>query len=505
MRKDIPLALAALLTLLLLSVTSCSDNKEKEFNSLIVQLAEKDQTIDSNDWQKITEFLDQNKAKMRDYFKDGKIDTEEVIEHIKELFGKRRKPMEIQFVGVGSAKPHLSIKFYLERSGSMTPYDAPDCNGEFKAAIVKLLNSAPGADDEDNVLFVVNSEVNKYPAGIQHFIKDNNIFMSTKDLGDPSFTDFGLILDEILNKNKSGELSILVSDMIYSPRNAADLNPQRIFNSAEGMVNNVFKNQVKSKALLVLKMMASYSGPYYPYNYQSKGIAYKGNRPYYFLIVGDNADIARLSTDEKYADFIDFKSLVGFESMYLFDASGVYSPAYSLLLKSKDTRGQFRSSRGQGQQVTSLDEVEPDRNSGDIQLAMGVNLDNMFIDPAYLTDIANYVVESSHPVKIKAIRPIAETDIDPNQHELKDKFTHVFILTTDKAINNEEVNIKLINKLPGWVAASSSDDDTNLSASGFAGTTFGLKYIMNGIYDSYKKMSNGSQPVYFTLTLKINK
>ena len=486
--------------------SGCKDNNaNKGLDNLIVKLAEKDQTIDADDWQQIIEYLDANKARLSDFYDDGTIDTEDVMEYITDFFANRRKPMEIQFVGVGNGKSFLTVKFYLERSGSMTPYDAPDCNGEFKAAIVKMLNAAPG-NEEDNVLFVVNSEVNKYPAGIQQFIRDDNIFTSTKDMGDPSFTDFGLILDEVLNKNKSGELSILVSDMIYSPKNTAGINPQKVFSSAEGMVNSVFKNQVKSKSMLVLKMNSSYSGPYYPYNYQSKGLPYRGYRPYYFLIVGDNADIARLSTDEKYADFTDFKSLSGYENMYLFDASGVYSPFYSLLTKSSDSRGRFRSGRGQGGQIVSLDDVETDKNSGDLQLVLGVNLDKMFIDPNYLVDASNYVIESPHPIKIKEIRPIdEESDLDVNQHDLKGKMTHVFVLSTDKVINNEEVKIKLLNVLPSWVSLSSTDDDTNLSSPGFSTTTFGLEYIMKGIYDSYKKMANGSQPVYFTLTLSINK
>lgn len=491
------------LLLLALMFTSCA-NPEKEFNSLLGKLANKDKTIDSEDWQQIVEFIDANKADWKDFYADGNLDNAAVQEYIVKHFQSRRNPIEVQFQGIGAVKPYLTVKFYLERSGSMTPYDAKDCYGEFKSAIVKLLNSLPG-EDTDNTLYVVNSEVNKYPEGIKQFIHANNIFESTKGMGDASFTDFGLIFDEILNKNKSGEISILVTDMIYSPKDAAGINPHRVFTEAQGIVSNVFKNQVKSKSMLVLKMSSSYSGPYYPYNVQSKGVAYKGNRPYYIVMVGDNADIARLSSEEKYADFIDFKHLKGFENLYLFDASGVYSPYYGFLLKSKDTRGEFRAAHGQGEQITNLEKVKADRKSGDIQLALGINLDNMFIDPDYLLDPNNYIVDSSVPVKIKSIRPIEETtDLSVNQNSLRGKMTHVITLTTDKAVRNEEISIKLLNKLPGWVEKSSSDDDTNLSAATFPATTFGLKYIMNGIYDSYKKLANGTQPVYFTIKLKLN-
>ena len=96
-------------------------------------------------------------------------------------------------------------------------------------------------------------------------------------------------------------------------------------------------------------------------------------------------------------------------------------------------------------------------------------------------------------------------DLSVNQNNLKGKMTHVIILSTEKVLNNDEITIKLLNRLPAWVERSSTDNDTNLGASDFATTTFGFKYLMNGIYESYKKLANGTQPVYFTITLKLNK
>lgn len=501
---DIILLSFTLLTILgSLLMTSCGD-PNKEFDSLLSRLGGKDKVIDSNDWQQILEYLDSNKAKMKDFYVDGKLDNEALQKHIVDYFKGRRNPIDIQFEGIGSVKPYLSVKFYLERSGSMIPYDAIDCNGEFKSSIVKLLNALPG-EDSDHTMYVVNSEVNKYPEGISQFIHANNIFESTRGMGDPTFTDFGLIFDEILNKNKSGEISVLVTDMIYSPKNTAGVNPNKIFAEAEGIVSNVFKSKVTSKSMLVLKMSSSYSGPYYPYNAQSRGVTYKGNRPYYIIVVGDNGDIARLSSDEKYADFIDFKSMKGFENLYLFDASGVYMPYYSLLLKSKESRGDFHPVKGQGDQITKLEKVTADRKSGDIQLTVGINLDNMFIDKEYLENPANYVIDSKSPIRIKSIRRIDESkDLSVNQGKMKGTMTHVIVLSADKAMKNDEITIKLLNRLPSWVENSSTDNDLNTAAAGFSTTTFGFKYIMNGIYESYKKLANGAQPVYFAIKLQLN-
>ena len=86
-----------------------------------------------------------------------------------------------------------------------------------------------------------------------------------------------------------------MSDMIYSTKEMSVVNPEKIFNEIKGMTHAVFNNIVKTKSMLILKMQGSYNGPYYTYNSPNKGIAYQGERPYYIVIVGDNALLARIS------------------------------------------------------------------------------------------------------------------------------------------------------------------------------------------------------------------
>ena len=217
-RKTLKGLNAMILLTIALSLTlfvSCRGGAKKDFNALLLELAGKDAVIDAADWQKIVTFLDSHKAKLDDFYDDGSIDEEDVREYITEFFANRRPAMEITFSGVGNEC--LAVKFYLERSGSMVPYDSPQGKGEFKKAIVDLLNALPGNADE-NTLYVVNDAVYNYPKGFRAFITDNNIFDSTKGIGDPQYTDFEVILDSVLNKTKDNEISILVTDMIYSTK-----------------------------------------------------------------------------------------------------------------------------------------------------------------------------------------------------------------------------------------------------------------------------------------------
>jgi len=476
-----------------LLLPSCGNGTKRDFNSLLVELAGADVTVDRADWEKITAYLDGQKVHFDNFYKDGELDAEAVKSYIVDFFEHRRPSKEVSFVGI-SGKEFMNVKVYLERSGSMIGYDSPQGDGSFKAAIVQMLNSLPGSE---NTLFVVNSSINAYPQGFGKFLSDTNIFEATKGIGDPSYTDFGAIFSEILNKTTDDELSVLVTDMIYSTKSMAGVNPQKVFSEAQGMIDAVFKAQVKHRSMLIVKLKGSFNGPYYTYNNSVK--EYNGHRPYYIVVVGSHENMARLTADRNYSSFAQFDHLRGYENMYLFNTDGAYKPYYSLLLDNKDIRGRFQPERGQSSQITRIESVEQDRNSGDIKLALVVDLSKMLVDRNYLENRQNYVVTADDKVEIQSIRKVEKGDMTPAERKYIGSGTHIFVLHLNKVSHEQRVSIRLRNRIPGWVEASSSDDDSNINPN----TTFGLKYLLQGIYNSYKKNTDG-EPYYFDLELNLD-
>jgi len=450
---------------LALSVASCGNGAKKDFNKLLLQLADKDQTVDSHDWQEITDYLDRNKAHFKDFYDHGQLDVDDVEDYISDFFEHRRPSKQIAFVGIGGRQPSFHI--YLERSGSMIPYDSKDGDGSFRAAVMALQNNLPGKSTIDSV-------------------------------GEKGYTDFRQIFDNILNRTTDDQVSILVTDLIYSVRDMQGVNPQRVFSEIEGMTNAVFKSEVKRKSLLVVRMTGSYNGPYYSYDNSVKPFA--GRRPYYIIIVASNANMARLTRDATLRTFADMERMRGYDNMCLMTADDIYKPYYSFLLSNDDVRGRFRPERGQDSQVRSLKGVEADRNSGDIQLALAVDLSHMFIDQRYQTDVSNYVVEADDGVRIKEIRKVNRRDITPAEKKYLGSATHIFVLQASAVTHEQDVKIKLLNRLPQWIAASSTDSD--LKPDGM--TTFGLKYLLGGIFDSYNRNADDDH-AYFELDLELDK
>lgn len=463
MMKRYILRLCAVLALAI-AASACGNSERKAFDKLLVELANADQTIDQDDWKRICDYLDGNKAHFGEFFDGGELSQNAVEEYIRGFFERRRPSKEISFSGL--AGQELQFHIYLEQSGSMKAYDSPNGDGSFHAAVMSLQNSLPGTA-------VVEA------------------------IGEQGYTDFKAIFDNVLNKTKSNQVSILVTDMIYSVKDMQGVNAQKVFSEAQGMINAVFKAEVEHKSMLIVKLRGSYNGSYYAYD--NSVHPYNGFRPYYIIVVGGNDAIARLTTDKALHAFADFQSLRGYENMYLYQAKPLYRPYYSLLLAGDDIRGRFQPERGSDDRVVSIDGMEPDRDSGDIQLALAVNLGGMLIDNGYLCDVGNYRVEADDNVKIRQIRPITQKDRTPAERKYTEKATHIFVLSMEKVTHKQTVRISLLNRLPQWVAQSSTDSDLRVDDT----TTFGLRYLLEGIYDSYKRMSEG-EPKYFDMELKFN-
>lgn len=448
-----------------LTTVGCGNGAKKDLNKLLVELAAKDQVIDNKDWSQIADYLDKNKAHFKDLFDDGRMDVEKVQEYISDFFEHRRPSVEIRFVGIGAEK--LTFNIYVERSGSMAPYDSPDGDGSFRSVIMALQNNLPGEAKVDSI-------------------------------GERDYTDFRQIFDNILNKTADNRVSILVTDMIYSVKDMEGVNPQKVFAEVQEMINAVFKEEVRNKSMLVVRMLGSYNGPYYAYD--NSVHRFSGRRPYYIIIVGSNDNIQRLTTDESLRTFAGMSNLRGYDNMCLFTADDIYKPYYSLLLSNEDVRGRFRPEHGQGYQIKSLEGVEPDNDSGDIRLALAVDLSGMLIDSRYLTDKANYTVSADDDVSIEEIRPLQKADMTPAQKKYLGSATHLFVLSATRVSHAQDVRIRLLNRLPAWAESGSNDSDLMPDSH----TTFALRYLLGGIYDSYKRNAE-REPAYFEIDLKLDK
>ena len=489
-----------------LLLSSCNFLDGKPLDGKIEEIV-RDKEIKQKEWQELVSVAEEEKTCVN---ADGKVDYDELIQYVKAYAPRVIRGLDVETLHfpvkdtenakVKSEEP-IRIKFFLERSGSMVAYDSNQTRGDFKDAISTLLNRIPQKGSDQNIMFVVNDAVYPFPKTLKEFLVSNDIFKVTNGVGNPAWTDFSCIFDSIMNRTSENELSILVSDLIYSPRNAIGTNPQKILSEARNLTTSVFNNH-EDKDVVVVKLLSDFHGKYYPYN-SPAGVQYSGNRPFYMMFVANSAVMNRLFSDEKYKDFINFSTLKGFENYYCF-TSDKKKTDYSLVTDcSTSNRGKFKITKDRSMKlVHSLEDIEPDRND-ELALSIAMDLSLITVDNAYKVDPDNYVIKSLSDFKITSIKELGEGD---KTNFIKTKFpnaTHLMVIEPQSSLKNETITISFLNKMPAWVEETGSEDDRDIHSDDFSNKTFAFNEMMKGIYNSFH--SSASDATYVKMELNVKK
>ena len=230
---------------------------------------------------------------------DGKVDHKKMYEFIDGIASSLRPPMHWDTRLYGGVED-LSLTVYFERSGSMVPYDQRDGGGQLKKAVNDLINHFPATSKV--AINIVNDGIYPSEHTVDELLQDRDIYQSTAGIGDASYTDFQLIFNKILEAQRPGNVSVLVSDLIYSPKDTHGVSLDKIFNEENSLATRVFA-KYKGKSVVVQQFMGDFSGKYYPYN--GVPFDYKGQRPFYLVIIADDDAMNLLAQDQRYSGVLD--------------------------------------------------------------------------------------------------------------------------------------------------------------------------------------------------------
>ena len=413
-----------------------------------------------------------NPAKYGDFLTpEGKVDHKKMSDFIDQIGSHLRPPIHWNTRPYGGVD-NLSLSVYFERSGSMVPYDQREGGGQLKKAVNDLINHFPAGSKVD--INIVNDGIYPYQHSVDEFLKDRDIYQSTSGIGDASYTDFQLIFNKILEAQQPGNVSVLVSDLIYSPKDTHGVSIDKIFNEENSLATHVFA-RYKGKSVVVQQFMGDYSGKYYPYN--GVPFEYSGKRPFYLVIIADSDVMDQLAQDKRYSGVLDSPEV---RHSYRFN-QGTSEVECRVLPEWKDNAGRFRVKHGDG---IALSKCDGDRQTGKLCFSLAANLGGLLKDDALLTNPANYEVRSIDGYTL-TIQPIEQSMFTANNKEYLEGMTHVLTLLGDLKSPRDEVRISLRNELPEWVRQSSSTSDTSAGSS-FATTTLGLEQLLGGMFDAMK-------------------
>lgn len=406
------------------------------------------------------------------------------------------------------------VNVYIENSGSMDGFIKGITS--FKDAISAMLVQLKYHYDEENVnvFYICNNREEKLcvknaiETDISDFAHSIDVSWKKAQIDDDgqklrgNNTNLNNIFKEILKNANDTTITILFSDCIYSIGKGETVN---MLNYEKSMTYDAFLTRSKMNkeknlgdlSTIIIKMMSSFDGKYYPFTGDENGYYFNNKLPYYICIIANQNLLTDFNTN------IELNKLDGYENKYVISNSFSDNLFYSILLTTYK-KGEFKTQRdySTNEYIHGIESLKAPKN-GNLSFAIAVNMNNIDVEDDYKTDMDNYVL-SNNNIKIKAIKPISEDDIS-NTDWVKIRNgnpSHVIILEATK-LNLSDFTIELKKQMPGWIEASNIMDDTDPKRL-VNGKSFGLKYWIEGIAEAYEKIYPDEKN-YYKLEIKIKK
>ncbi len=341
-----------------------------------------------------------------------------------------------------------NLNVYIENSGSMDGYM---CNGsELKDAVYSYLSDLD-AHTENTHLFYINSKIIPYKNNLSSYVKDLNPMSFKNAGGNRANTNIANMLDSIVSNMSDTIVSIYVSDCILD---LPDGNAQDFFNRQQIAIKDIInrgRKRMPDLSVEVFKMSSKFEGMYY---YPKQGVKHQKleevKRPYYIWVFGNKDVIADIN---KKVSILDLKKY-GFENIISFTNNSAVSYLFS--------------ANGNGSVVLP--------NNRKYNFKVLADFSNTLLSDETLSNAGNYSF-SNQNISISQIGKIQAHD---------SKYSHyiLFSVPEDASIIGGEIylNSPLI---PSWV--EDSNDDTGINIDDNMNKTTGIKYLINGVAEAYKK------------------
>jgi hypothetical protein len=394
--------------------------------------------------------------------------------------GVSEKPLLVASLKIESpTAKEATVNFCIENSGSMFGYVSSA--GNFTQVVTTL-----AGDFDLNCQTVNYSLQNGVKTSIGNTLTHlgNSLSVSGMNRGDVTTSDINLMLNEALEKAKGGQVSLLISDGIYSISGGKAAIITSLASSSTQTRNNFVKALGEADLITyMIKLNSNFDGRYYQACGGVKPI--KQQRPYYVWIIGHANQMQELFS-EGY-----FEKLPGFENMVKFIKLDNKKPNCGFI--------QYKSlGTSKYKQNLELYDVDPHNSEFSFSIAFDFSKHllplNYFDDQSIYDNNLAYSVENV--VRYVALNPAIKASA---QQSIKSNGSTHVVTFKKKGAPWGEMNINILNKKPKWIEESSTDDDCTLIDTT---KTFGLSSLIGGISEAYEIVNKTSNLVEYKINVK---
>lgn len=392
-------------------------------------------------------------------------------------------------------EPDLSaptIKVYVENSGSMNGYvkGATDFENAVYSYLSDLQLASIGVRADSSFknvmeLNYINSVILQQTSDIKEFIDKLEPSTFKQVGGNLGTSDISDIIGMILEKLNNDEIAVLVSDCIFSPGKrykAKDNADDYLVAQQIGIKNHIAKEMIENPNLsfVVMRLLSQFDGKYY--NKFDDSVIIKDTRPFYIWLIGDSRYL------KKVMSLVDYHKIKGSGVQNIYAVSSfVRDINYSIL--SQPRIGKFSPDK-KSPKVSIINAKTENKGGGNMfQLSIGVDFSKLLLEDEYLLDSNNYEISNkSYSLEISKNLNTSST------------YTHIIkLILNQPIISKGTVKISLLNKMPQWIDDFNDADGLDIHAAGAMGKTYGLKHLVEGVFDAYAISDN-----YATITININ-
>jgi hypothetical protein len=480
---------------LLFLLTGCKSEVEF-FNETALNFAKDDNRIDEQEYRKLVNEISESDNKTFKQFKDekGEIENLKVKSYLVKYFNAKKLSIKIdEFLQSESLVPKklYNVNVFLENSASMDGYVKGVT--EFETAIYNLLGDfkISGICDSLNLNYINKSipyqKKNALPDDIQDFVEKLEPSVFKQRGGDRTVSDLKNILSTVLNSVNDKNISILISDFVFSPGKNQDA--QNYLNNQEIGIKIDFSNKLRNfdLAAILIQMKSNFNGDYYTKN--NIPIKFNGKRPYYIWLFGNTQQISTLF-ERKILDNLKGGYL---NRQVMFPIKRIEEAPYKIQYSPKI--GSYSAKELNDKIISDAKPSSNNKNKGLFGFNVAVDFSKTLQDEDYFLDSTNYLLSNkNYQLRIEKITDRSNPSISG--------YTHLLKLQTNQ-LREEIIQIDVLGKMPSWILTSTSGEDSNfLKDTSQHSKTFGLKYLIEGANDAFYPISKPNVLNSFRIVIK---
>jgi len=385
------------------------------------------------------------------------------------------------------------MKIFIENSDSMDGYIRG--SNDFKDSITNLVVRLKTVTGKIEFNFI-NSEIIPVKKQLEGFIKEISLNGNSSYVKFKSSTfgsDLNSIFNKVLNNLDSNDISIFITDGIYSIQESNNIQTE-LFNS-QNLTMNSFIEAIQSKSIstIVLQYEANFDGNYFDMKHFPHQV--KTKKPFYIFIFGDKEQLGNIWREKAE----DLKKNAKLKN-YLFFNKEQSAPIPIILLSNYKKKGSKKiNDRLKG----TLGNIKTNE-SGIFGFSFITDY-SLFKGIENITENKiNYKINPSCEIEIEKFE---ESLLDSNEKIFLKKFqsvpTHIIAVECDKKIEKEDkITISLMKKNSNWVKDSNLNNDLSYS-NWVEFKTFGIESLISGISEAYEEFSRSD--TYFTIQINLER